>query len=91
MISHDVLALVRFDPPRIELCRVSNMQNGGGGEIEDIVMNSHGSSDPSDEPHMDKVCTLPLPLLRQQLGGTGSHARISRVFGVAELSGHQKF
>jgi hypothetical protein len=67
------------------------MQNGGGGEIEDIVMNSHGSSDPSDEPHMDKVCTLPLPLLRQQLGGTGSHARISRVFGVAELSGHQKF
>jgi hypothetical protein len=68
------------------------MQNEGGGGIEeDIVMNSYGSSGPSDEPRMDKLCTLLLPPLRQQLGGTGSHARISRVFGIGELFGHQRF
>jgi hypothetical protein len=90
MISNDVLALIQLDPPGIELCRVSNMKKGEGGEGGDGgATNDRGSQ--NDGPHMDKLCTLLLPPLRQQRDGTGSCAHVLWVFCVGEHPGHQTF
>ena len=86
MISNDVFVLVQFDPPGIELCRVSNMQNEG----EEGGLNSHGGQ--SDELRMDKSCTLLLPPLQQRQDGMGpQYARMifATVSGVEEYPGYQ--
>src|SRR5713226_898189 len=82
MISDDVLALVQLDPPGIELCRISNMQNEG-------ATNSRCHSSREDGPHMDRLCTLLLPPLRQEPDGTS--ATITRAFCFGGQSGHEAF
>jgi hypothetical protein len=104
MISKDVLALVQLDPPGIELCRISNMgkevedeaagEEGSGtsGDRDSGATNdnSRGRSGRSDgRPRMDKLCTLLLPPLRKERGGTG--ARVNWAFCVGEHPGHQTF
>jgi hypothetical protein len=92
MISDDVLALVQLDPPGIELCRVSNMKTkaeGGGGDRDGGATSDRGSR--SDEPRMDKLCTLLLPPLRQRRDGTGTRARLIWSFCAGEHPGHQLF
>src|SRR6266403_362021 len=103
MISKDVLALVQLDPPGIELCRISNMQedeaaaeeDGAGGDNDSGATNDNnrGRSKSSDgRPRMDKLCTLLLPPLRQQRDGTGTRsAHIIWTFCVGEHPGHQTF
>src|SRR5258708_5441509 len=82
MISDDVLALLQVDPPGIELCRISNMQNEG-------ATNSCYHSNRKDGPRMDRLCTLLLPPPWQEPDGTS--AIISRVFCIGGQSGHQTF
>jgi hypothetical protein len=48
MISEDVLAFVQLNPPGIELCRVSNMNEDSSEGV----------------PHVSKLCTLLLPPLK---------------------------
>src|SRR5258708_3272769 len=62
MISNDVVALLQLDPPGIELCRVSNMQN----EREGAINSHHGHGSHSDGPRVDRLCILLLPQLRQR-------------------------
>ena len=53
MISEDIVALARLNPPGIELCRISNMKNGASS-----------SSSSGSGPRMETLCTLQLPSLR---------------------------
>jgi len=87
MISNDVLALIQLDPPGIELYRLFNMRSEGE---EGATHSSHHSSR-NDGPRMDRLCTLLFPPLRQQRGGTGADASVSKAFCVGEHLGHQTF
>ena len=86
MISNDVLALIRLDPPGIELCRLSNMQNEG----EEGATNTSHHSSQNDGPRMDRLCMLLFPPLRPQPDGIGARARLHTGFWVGR-NGYQTF
>ncbi len=81
MISNDVVALVQLDPPGIELCRVSNIQNEKDGDT-----NNWSGKDQCDGPRMDKLCILLFPL---KLRSGVEIDVFSAAFCFSEHSGHQ--
>ena len=88
MISSDLLALIQLDPPGIELCRLTNMQNEG----EEGTTNSSHHSSQNDGPGMDRLCMLLFPPLRPQRDdGIGTGTRVYTGFCVGRNSSHQTF